>query len=79
MLIVSSGDDLEVVSRPGVAFSHERMSGGRLPKASSIGVLPPFVQETFLAQQPSSMRSCVVTPAFKDHSEHLQRAGKCVS
>ena len=41
MFIVSSGANREVVSWPGVEFSREIMSGGRLPKASSIGVLPP--------------------------------------
>ena len=41
MLMVSSGANRDVVSWPGVEFSKEIMSGGRLPKANSIGVLPP--------------------------------------
>ena len=41
MLIVSSGANRVVVSWPGVEFSKEMMSGGRLPKADSIRVLPP--------------------------------------
>ena len=59
--MVSSGPNPEVVSWPGVAFSTETMSGGRLPKASSIGVLPPYVHDTFLAQQASRIMSWVVT------------------
>ena len=41
MLIVPSGASRVVVSWPGVELSMEIMSGGRLPKANSIGVSPP--------------------------------------
>ena len=52
-LTCSSAGKPVTVSCCGDEVSTSSMSGGRRPKASSRGVLPPYVTETFLAQQAS--------------------------
>ena len=65
-----------MVSCCGDEVSTSSMSGGLRPKASSKGVLPPYVTETFLAQQASrkiSLGVVVLKTGFSRISANMRR------